>query len=75
MAMPVREFNDLLGQVAHLSQQEKVDLLVELASQLRDDSRKASKRSIMELEGLGKEIWEGINVQEYVNAERASWNG
>ena len=73
--MSVREYNNLLGQIAHLSRQEKIDLLVELASQLRDDSRKASKRSIMELEGLGKEIWEGINAQEYVNAERASWNG
>jgi hypothetical protein len=25
--------------------------------------------------GLGKEIWEGIDAQEYVNSERASWNG
>lgn len=33
------------------------------------------KRSIMELEGLGKEIWQGIDAQEYVNQERASWNG
>jgi hypothetical protein len=29
----------------------------------------------MELCGLGKEIWEGIDAQEYVNNERASWNG
>lgn len=33
------------------------------------------RRSIMELRGLGKEIWEGIDAQEYVNQERASWNG
>ncbi|MGA7937162.1 MAG: hypothetical protein WCA35_26665 [Kovacikia sp.] len=33
------------------------------------------KRSIMELEGLGKEIWQGIDAQEYVNQERDSWNG
>jgi hypothetical protein len=29
----------------------------------------------MELRGLGKEIWQGIDAQEYVNQERASWNG
>jgi hypothetical protein len=29
----------------------------------------------MELRGLGAEIWDGIDAQEYVIRERASWNG
>ena len=33
------------------------------------------RRSIMESEGLGKEIWEGVDAQEYVDRERDSWNG
>jgi hypothetical protein len=33
------------------------------------------KRSILELRGLGKEIWGNIDAQEYVNQERDSWNG
>ena len=73
--MTVLEYRDLLAQVSHLSQQEKADLLVELASQVRDGNRKTQKRSIMELEGLGKEIWAGIDAQEYVNRERDSWDG
>lgn len=32
------------------------------------------KRSIMELHGLGKEIWEGIDAQEYVNELRKEWD-
>lgn len=35
----------------------------------------AYKRSILDLQGLGKEIWAGIDAQEYVNHERASWAG
>jgi len=27
----------------------------------------------MALEGLGKEIWHGLDSQEYINQERASW--
>lgn len=73
--MTVREYNDLLESVTLLSQQEKVELLAEIANQLRADSRKGKKRSIMELEGLGKEIWAGIDAQEYVNRERDSWDG
>ena len=33
-----------------------------------------SQRSIMELHGLGKEIWEGIDAQEYVNELRKEWD-
>ena len=25
------------------------------------------------LEGLGREIWEGVDVQEYIDGERAGW--
>lgn len=73
--MTVREYNDLRERVSRLSLQEKADLLVELASQLRDDSRKGSERSIKELRGLGKEILAGIDAQEYVDKERDSWDG
>lgn len=31
------------------------------------------RRSITELRGLGAEIWEGIDAQEYVNALRDEW--
>jgi len=33
------------------------------------------KTSILELQGLGKEIWRGIDAQKYVDQERAAWNG
>lgn len=75
MVMTVREYNALLESISLLSPQEKVDLLAEIANQLRADNRKGQKRSIMELEGLGKEIWAGIDAQEYVDRERDSWNG
>jgi plasmid stability protein len=31
-------------------------------------------RSILELRGLGKEVWEGIDPAEYVRQERDSWD-
>jgi signal transduction histidine kinase len=31
-------------------------------------------RSLLELEGLGAEIWEGIDAQEYVNDLRKEWD-
>jgi hypothetical protein len=32
------------------------------------------KHNIMELHGLGKEMWDGIDAQEYVNELRKEWD-
>jgi hypothetical protein len=32
------------------------------------------QRRLSELRGLGKEIWEGIDAQEYVNQLRSEWD-
>ena len=34
----------------------------------------SQKRSILELRGLGKEIWQGIEVQTYVDGLREEWD-
>jgi hypothetical protein len=67
------EYKDWLDRISRLSQQEKMRLLAVLSSQVRAGS--GPRRDIMELAGLGKEIWEGIDAQDYVNQERDSWNG
>ena len=33
-------------------------------------ANRSNKHSIMELEGLGREIWEGIDAQEYLDQLR-----
>jgi hypothetical protein len=46
-----------------------------MQSLFTDGSGPRGKRSILELQGLGKEIWAGIDPRAYVNRERASWAG
>lgn len=38
------------------------------------DEPEKHKRSLMELHGLGAEIWEGIDAQEYVDELRKEWD-
>ena len=73
--MTATEYGDVLTRATRLPHREKTDLLAELANQVRDTARTEGTRDIMELEGLGAEIWEGIDAQEYIDRERASWNG
>ena len=43
--------------------------------QLFDTPASTASHSIVELEGLGKEIWEDIDPKEYIEQERKSWDG
>jgi hypothetical protein len=54
---------------------EVVERLRELVSpkDLQAIRQALTKGSILELKGLGKEIWRGIDVDAYIKEERASW--
>lgn len=68
-------YEDLLDQATRLPPTDKLRLLEGLAVSLRKEIDAPSHHSILELRGLGKEIWHGIDAQEYVDHERASWDG
>jgi hypothetical protein len=74
-ARPHPTYEDLLGQADRLTPTDKLRLLEGLATSLRKEIDAPSHHSILELRGLGKEIWQGIDAQDYVDHERASWNG
>ena len=65
----------ILEQVQRLSPIEQEELLAELLRVVHRSKIEPNGRSILELEGLGGEIWSGIDAQQYVRRERNSWNG
>jgi hypothetical protein len=69
--MATAEYEDVLRIAETLSPLDRVRLARELTEPKRPSSGKT--RSILELEGLGKEIWEGVDVKAYIAEERDSW--
>ena len=59
---------ELIEAARRLPLKDRARLLRALARKPREP-----KHHITELRGLGKEVWQGIDAQEYVNAERDSW--
>ena len=68
-------YEDVLRSVESLTRAEQLRLMSELADYLRIHAAPEARTSILELQGLGKEIWKGIDAQAYVDGERAAWNG
>lgn len=55
---------------------EQLELISLISGNLskNSESKDKKKRSLLELEGLGSEIWKGIDAQKYVDDLRNEWN-
>ena len=66
---------EMIQEARTLSVEERnqlIQALLEMTNEPKTETPK--KRNIMEFLGLGAEIWEGIDAQEYVNQLRSEWD-
>ena len=73
--MSTAAYYEVLNRVQRLTAADQLRLLEELAALVRRQVTPKPRQSILDLQGLGKEIWLGMDAQDYVDRERASWNG
>ncbi|CAK8712705.1 Antitoxin VbhA domain-containing protein [Candidatus Electronema halotolerans] len=55
-----------------ISAADQLELIALISRQLINRPER-QQRSLLELEGLGAEIWEGVDPQQYVDALRNEW--
>jgi hypothetical protein len=63
---------DILEQAKALSPQERKELTKSLIDMM-DAGITSARRRLSELRGLGKEIWQVIDAEEYVDQLRDEW--
>ena len=68
-----------------MSMQTSIEALIEAAKHLtpedreklvralRQQSESVRDHSITEMRGLGRDLWQGVDAQDYINSERDSW--
>jgi len=61
--------------VEALPPEDQLRLVAELVGRLSGQIERKPHRSLLELRGLGKSIWENVDVDEYLTRERSSWRG
>lgn len=64
---------EIVQEARALSVEERKELIKLLVDSLTEDAP-SKQRSLLELAGLGAEIWEGIDAQEYVSQLRSEWD-
>ena len=74
--MSTYAYEEVLDRAQRLSPDEQLQLLQDLAtSQFRRQVMPRPKHRITEFKGLGKELWQSIDVEKFIEEERNSWNG
>ncbi len=68
-------YEQVLENVERLERSDQVRLLEEISNLVRPGANPGRRRSVLELRGLGKSIWQKINIGEYIAKERDSWDG
>jgi hypothetical protein len=78
MLMSTAEIEEIYRRhIKSLPRIERLRLLAIVAQELAAEPAQSSEghqRSLLELEGLGAEIWNGIDAQEYVDELRKEWD-
>jgi len=68
-------YEDYVKGLQGLEPEEQLSLIELISARLKQNLRKREERhSILELEGLGAGIWQGIDPQDYITKERESWD-
>ena len=60
-------------QISQLKDSDKKVLLTKLIAEILIPDKGQPYLNIYDLKGVGKEVWNNIDAQEYVDFERASW--
>lgn len=71
------DLNELYAQhIKRLPPEDRLQLMAVMARDLAVDARLniPLERSLLELEGLGADIWQGIDAQAYVQGLREEWD-
>lgn len=67
--MSTYAYREVLNQVQRLTPEEQRQLLEDIAVMLRHQAKPRPKHNIMEFRGVGKETWQGVDVEKYIEEE------
>jgi hypothetical protein len=69
-------YQDILARLPQLSVEERTRLIRAIADSLLDSGAAPppKKRSILEFEGVGAELWKDVDSDEYLNQLRDEWD-
>ncbi len=68
-------YDEVRRTVESLTPGEQLRLVAELAERLSKSMGTPKPHTLLELRGLAKEVWAGVDPDEFIRQERSLWGG
>lgn len=68
-------FDNMTNIVSHLTPDEQVKLLEDMERIIRLQGKPRLRHRMTEFEGIAEDFWKDIDVQQFLEEERNSWDG
>lgn len=65
-------YSEIVAEIENLSANERLSLITTIAETLKNE--RVKKHSLLELDGLGADLWQGIEATDYVKSLRSEWD-
>jgi len=72
--MPATPYESAKRFLEALGPADQLRLVAEVISRMSGELGR-QPRSLLELEGLGQDLWQSVDADDYLRRERSSWNG
>lgn len=66
--------DQIINEIEKLDYRDKINLMSRIVNLLKREENYLQATSVLQLKGLGKNIWKSNDVASYVLAERQSWD-
>ncbi len=66
--------NNIIQEIEALDYTNKINVMSKIVSMLKHSSNETKSINITKLKGLGKEIWQDVNIENYIAKEREAWD-
>lgn len=73
--MSTDAYDQIVNYFSTMTPDRQRQLVQELNNAIVEAPAIPPRRSILELRGLGKDVWRGVDPAAYVREERESWRG
>ena len=66
--------NNIIHEIETLDYTGKINIMSKIISMLKHSTTKQTSSKITSMKGLGKKVWQDVDVNDYIAKEREAWD-
>ena len=66
--------NNIIQEIEALDYNGKINVMSKIVAMLKHSTKENNSTNITNIKGLGKEVWQNVNIENYISKEREAWD-